>query len=82
MSLLQVSWPFSAMLALPIQALIGQSLGWPAVMMFGAIVAGAAFCAFAFISEPSERAPRAAVERSFPISFCLRSSSPARSGAR
>ena len=82
MSLLQVSWPFSAMLALPIQALIGQSLGWPAVMMFGAIVAGAAFCAFAFISEPSERAPPAAVERSFPISFCLRSSSPARSGAR
>jgi predicted MFS family arabinose efflux permease len=64
MSLLQVSWPFGAMLALPIQAFIGQSFGWPAVMMSGAIVAGAAFCAFAFVSEPSERAPPAAVERS------------------
>ena len=64
MSLLQVSWPFGAMLALPIQAFIGQSFGWPAVMMSGAIVAGAAFCAFAFVSEPSERAPQTAVERS------------------
>src|SRR6476660_4367544 len=33
-------------------------------MMSGAIVAGAAFCAFAFVSEPSERAAPAAVERS------------------
>src|SRR2546429_1599032 len=64
MSLLQVSWPFGAMLALPIQAFIGQSFGWPAVMMSGAIVAGAAFCAFALVSEPSERAPQTAVERS------------------
>ena len=64
MSLLQVSWPFGAMLALPIQAFIGQSFGWPAVMMSGAIVAGAAFCAFAFVSEPSERAPQTTVERS------------------
>src|SRR6266702_4564740 len=64
MSLLQVSWPFGAMLALPIQASIGQSFGWPAVMMSGAIVAGAAFCAFAFVSEPSERAQQTAVERS------------------
>jgi predicted MFS family arabinose efflux permease len=65
MSLLQVSWPFGAMLALPIQASIGQSFGWPAVMMSGAIVAGAAFCAFAFVvSGPSERAPQAAVDRS------------------
>ena len=29
MSLLQMSWPFGAMIALPIQAWIGQSLGWP-----------------------------------------------------
>jgi predicted MFS family arabinose efflux permease len=64
MSLLQVSWPFGAMLALPIQASIGQSFGSPAVMMSGAIVAGAAFCAFAFVSGPSERAPQAAVDRS------------------
>src|SRR5438132_701640 len=53
MSLLQVSWPFGAMLALPIQAFIGQSFGWPAVMISGAIVAGAAVCAFAFVSEPA-----------------------------
>ena len=71
MSLLQVSWPFGAMLALPIQAFIGQSFGWPAVMMSGAIVAGAAFCAFAFVSEPSERAPPAAVERSRPPYYVL-----------
>jgi predicted MFS family arabinose efflux permease len=64
MSLLQVSWPFGAMLALPIQASIAQSSGWPAVMMSGAVVAGAAFCAFAFISGPSERAQQAAAGRS------------------
>jgi predicted MFS family arabinose efflux permease len=64
MSLLQVSWPFGAMLALPIQASIAQSFGWPAVMMSGAIVAGAAFCAFAFVSGPSERAQQTTVGRS------------------
>jgi predicted MFS family arabinose efflux permease len=64
MSLLQVSWPFGAMLALPIQASVAQSFGWPAVMMSGAVVAGAAFCAFAFVSGPSERAQQAAAGRS------------------
>src|SRR6266478_1126812 len=33
-------------------------------MMSGASVAGAEFCAFALVSEPSERAPQTAVERS------------------
>jgi predicted MFS family arabinose efflux permease len=63
MSLLQVSWPFGAMLALPIQASIAQSFGWPAVMVSGAIVAGAAFCAFAFVSGPPEPAQQITVER-------------------
>ena len=39
MSMLQMSWPFGAMIALPIQAWIGQSFGWPAVMASGAICA-------------------------------------------
>lgn len=64
MSLLQVSWPFGAMLALPIQATIVQSWGWPAVMMSGAVVAGAALCAFAFVSGPPERAQQPAAGRS------------------
>jgi predicted MFS family arabinose efflux permease len=64
MSLLQVSWPFGAMLALPIQAAIMQSWGWPAVMMSGAVVAGAALCAFAVVSGPPERAQQAAAGRS------------------
>jgi MFS family permease len=42
MSILQVSWPFGAMLALPIQAYI-------------ALCAGAALGAFALVSEPSEQ---------------------------
>jgi len=54
MSLLQMSWPFGAMIALPIQAHIAQSLGWPAVMVSGAICAAAVFCLFLFL-------PRAAV---------------------
>ena len=39
MSLLQMSWPFGAMLALPIQASIAQRLGWPAVMLSSAVCA-------------------------------------------
>ena len=37
MSLLQMSWPFGAMIALPIQAWIGQSFGLSAVMASGGI---------------------------------------------
>jgi predicted MFS family arabinose efflux permease len=55
MSILQVSWPFGAMLALPIQAYIAQLWGWPAVMISGALCAGAALCAFALVSELSEQ---------------------------
>jgi predicted MFS family arabinose efflux permease len=63
MSLLQMSWPFGAMLALPIQAAIIHSWGWPAVMMSGAVVAGATLCAFAFVSGPPEPARPAAAGR-------------------
>jgi predicted MFS family arabinose efflux permease len=59
MSLLQVSWPFGAMLALPIQAAIAQAWGWPAAMMSAALVAGIALGAFLFVSEPERLAPRA-----------------------
>jgi predicted MFS family arabinose efflux permease len=52
MALLQVSWPFGAMLALPIQAHIAELWGWPAVMGSSTIVAGLASCAFAFVSAP------------------------------
>jgi predicted MFS family arabinose efflux permease len=53
MSLLQMSWPFGAMLALPAQAYIAQRWGWPAVMISGALCAGAALSAFVFVPEPA-----------------------------
>jgi predicted MFS family arabinose efflux permease len=64
MSILQMSWPFGAMLALPIQAYIAQLFGWPAVMMSGALCAGAALCAFAFVSELAQPPQRIATDRS------------------
>ena len=64
MSILQVSWPFGAMLALPIQAYIAQLWGWPAVMISGALCAGAALGAFVFVSEPSGPKQRTVVGRS------------------
>src|SRR3984893_2789209 len=63
MSILQMSWPFGAMLALPIQALIAQSLGWPAVMASAAVFAAAALCAFLFVSAPAQSAQPAASSR-------------------
>ena len=56
MSLLQMSWPFGAMVALPIQAWIGQSLGWPAVMASGAVCAAAVLCLFALLPQPAGQA--------------------------
>ena len=71
MSLLQMSWPFGAMIALPIQTFIGQSLGWHAVMASGAICSVAVLGAFAMIpraAQPTQaaaggrgRLPRAAL---------------------
>jgi predicted MFS family arabinose efflux permease len=63
MSILQMSWPFGAMLALPIQAYIAQSLGWPAVMASAAVFSAAALCAFALVSEPARSAPPTAIGR-------------------
>jgi predicted MFS family arabinose efflux permease len=63
MSILQVSWPFGAMLALPIQAHIGQWFGWPAVVASAAVFSVAALIAFLFVSEPAQSAPPAAVGR-------------------
>jgi predicted MFS family arabinose efflux permease len=60
MSLLQMSWPFGAMLALPVQAFIAQASGWPAVMVSGALCAAAALCAFVFIPEPGGQPQSAA----------------------
>ena len=56
MSLLQMSWPFGAMVALPIQTWIGQSFGLSAVMASGAICAMAVFCAFALIPQAAQPA--------------------------
>ena len=64
MSILQMSWPFGAMLALPIQALIAGSFGWPAVVASGGICAAAAAGAFAFTSDPSREVPVASTSRS------------------
>jgi predicted MFS family arabinose efflux permease len=63
MSILQMSWPFGAMLALPIQAAIAQWLGWPAVMASAAAFSAAAFGAFLLVSEPAPSAAPAAIGR-------------------
>jgi predicted MFS family arabinose efflux permease len=63
MSILQMSWPFGAMLALPIQAFIAQAWGWPAVMMSGALCAGAALCAFAFVSPAPQAMAATMIDR-------------------
>jgi MFS family permease len=62
MSLLQMSWPFGAMVALPSQALIGELWGWPAVMLSAAILSGAALCAFALMVRPATPAAKAVIE--------------------
>jgi predicted MFS family arabinose efflux permease len=54
MSILQMSWPFGAMLALPTQAYIAQSLGWPAVMASAAACSALALCAFLLVSAPEQ----------------------------
>jgi predicted MFS family arabinose efflux permease len=63
MSILQISWPFGAMLALPVQATIAQSLGWPAIMLSAAAFSAAAVVAFLFVSEPAQAAQPGAAGR-------------------
>jgi predicted MFS family arabinose efflux permease len=53
MSLLQMSWPFGAMIALPVQTYIGQAFGLSAVMASGTVCAVAVLCAFAFVPQSS-----------------------------
>jgi MFS family permease len=64
MSILQMSWPFGAMLALPIQAWLAQVWGWPAVMISGALCAAAVFGVFALVPQLAQPLPRTAVGRS------------------
>jgi predicted MFS family arabinose efflux permease len=59
MSVLQMSWPFGAMVALPIQALIGQSFGWHGVMASAAICSVAVLIAFAMIPRAAQLAQAA-----------------------
>jgi len=59
MSLLQMSWPFGAMIALPIQTFIAQSFGWHAVMGSAAVCSVAVLCAFAMIPHAAQPAQAA-----------------------
>jgi predicted MFS family arabinose efflux permease len=63
MSVLQMSWPFGAMVALPIQTWIGHSLGWHAVMASAAICSVAALVAFAMIPHAAQPAEAEAAGR-------------------
>jgi predicted MFS family arabinose efflux permease len=72
MSILQMSWPFGMMLALPIQAFIVQAWGWPAVMMSSALCAGAALCAFAFVSPAPQAMAATTMDRArLPVGVLL-----------
>jgi len=72
MSLLQMSWPFGAMLALPIQAYIAQRLGWPAVMLSSAVCGTAVLFAFTFVSEREQPPQPAAIDRAgLPLAVLL-----------
>lgn len=66
MSLLQMSWPFGAMVALPVQTYLGQSGGLSAVMLSGAVFAALALGAFALIPKGAQPAGAAAAGRKLP----------------
>ncbi|MBR0936277.1 CynX/NimT family MFS transporter [Bradyrhizobium jicamae] len=71
MSLLQMSWPFGAMVALPVQTWLLNASGWPAVMLSGATGAAAVLVVFMLLprqapqtqaqvaSKPGARLPSA-----------------------
>ena len=72
MSLVQVSWPCGAMLALPVQAFIALDWGWPAVMLSGGLCAGAALCAFALVAQSAAgQKPAAAAREKLPATILL-----------
>jgi predicted MFS family arabinose efflux permease len=63
MSILQMSWPFGAMLALPIQAYIAQWFGWPAIMMSAAVFSTFALGAFLLVPELAQPTQQTAAGR-------------------
>jgi predicted MFS family arabinose efflux permease len=63
MSLLQMSWPFGAMVALPAQTYLAQSLGWPAVMASSAMLALVVLGAFTLLPRSPVQAEAAAAAR-------------------
>jgi predicted MFS family arabinose efflux permease len=68
MSLLQMSWPFGAMVALPAQTYLAQSLGWPAVMASSAMMALVVLGAFAFLPRsPVQAEPAATARTGLPV---------------
>ncbi|MBR0696908.1 CynX/NimT family MFS transporter [Bradyrhizobium lablabi] len=64
MSLLQMSWPFGAMVALPVQSWLLQSAGWPAVMLSGAICALAVLAAFVIVPRGAPQTQAAGTSQS------------------
>ena len=60
MSLLQMSWPFGAMVALPVQSWLMQISGWRTVMLSGAVGALAVLALFALLPRGAPQ-PQAAV---------------------
>ena len=78
MSLLQMSWPFGAMLALPIQAYVAQLGGWPAVMLSSARLRRTPCFAPSrwFRSGSSRCSRRRSTAPDFPLPSCFRSRSP------
>lgn len=71
MSLLQTSWPFGAMVALPLQAHLVQALGWPAVMASGALGALIALGAFLLLPPSPGRTEAPAGRSRLPASVLL-----------
>ncbi|KJC57739.1 hypothetical protein UP10_26355 [Bradyrhizobium sp. LTSPM299] len=64
MSLLQMSWPFGAMVALPVQSWLLQISGWPAVMHSGALGALAVLVAFILLPRSATQPQAAEMTRS------------------
>ncbi len=73
MSILQMSWPFGAMLALPIQAYLAQVWGWPAVMISGALCAGRCSARLRLFRAGAAAVPADSrlAARNSPVPFCL-----------
>jgi predicted MFS family arabinose efflux permease len=64
MSLLQMSWPFGAMVALPVQSWLLQASGWPAVMLSAAVCALAVLAAFFLLPRTAPQVQATAMAQS------------------